>query len=258
MDQCKVRACRRMAPVEWYEDADNRTHAGFAFHIYKLIDQYEYGMPNVRENERYEATLSLCCLHGLLVNLSELYKGVVKNKPEWFSCLITPDENEWGLKRGYIEDWYSISEKMISIKELFNSLRDSVSHPTKNHSRFNRTTGYSVVSENRLIKSVRFVHGPLTDAQSGALAEYSIDRIKSTLSQSIGKDWKQYFLVDDKDEKTLILRGGKVVIPTMVCNIPVRSLVKMTKMLAAHLAQPAIRDWDGRKVLDLDTTQLAA
>jgi hypothetical protein len=89
----------------------------------KIIEQYEAHVEkNSTINEKYEVTLLINCLLGLLVLPDQ--RLLVDKIPD------IPFEKfeEWGLPKNFVTNWGNIPESERNLKKIIHHMRNSIAH----------------------------------------------------------------------------------------------------------------------------------
>ena len=90
----------------------------------KIIDQYEYFVEKNNEvspQEKFEVTLLMNCLIGLLFLPRTLYDKKLKKMP------VTQLE-KWGLRLSYVKKWGIVEENQRNAFDVVRRMRNSVAH----------------------------------------------------------------------------------------------------------------------------------
>ncbi len=110
----------------------------------KVIEQYTRYVidnPDVKDDKKFEVTLLMNCLLGLLIFPKEIAHKKQKSYLNWLSSeLLTDVGDEWGIVSANIErdgyrrkkdnsqEWEKIEEKQIRLNDLVRQMRDAAAH----------------------------------------------------------------------------------------------------------------------------------
>lgn len=240
--------------MEYFRQPENQIQAGFALRSGKLLAQYINLRDELKPEERYDATLTVCVLQALLTTCSELRKTMENQRKRDFRTVLAGTPDRWGLCRDFIrEDTFPQAEAPKAGRVL-DHLRNALSHPTLAVAQDPPSTGYSTVLDgSEAISKFRFTDSPWIDKGKVFRRACSDDRAKV---EALSKQFQDAYGPHDLEVRLAsglyrIYRGDRPYLPVFVLELPLEAMVGLALNLANYLAQPANDQWDGQGIVQL-------
>lgn len=227
--------------------------AGFALHAGKLLMQYEALAQKLPHDQRYDATLTISVLQALLTNCVELLDSLQKSQSfqQDFARPLLDIPQFLGIGRSLIRKSYYKEE--VTHKQILESIRNALSHPTYSTKGELSSTGYHTINETgHLISAFRFIDSPwvkrgrLMTYDDAAKAQAVIERFERRAG-NFGLRPRQ----QNPGRKFEIALGDQTFVPIMELEIPLPNLKVITRELSNLLAQPVMEQWDAATVHQL-------
>jgi hypothetical protein len=203
-----------------YQREEGLIRAGFAWHAWRLLKQYDDLTRNLRPPERYEATLTVCVLQALLTNCYELYMYLDKKSPELLGVL---DGHVAALLADpEVEVVSTFPDEVLTARKVIEHIRNALSHPTMKVTD-PPTTGYTSIVDG-----------------SGELV-----RMRFTDSPDLG------FKGRVKDKARERTGGDPLKAQVFMIELPLGRLTALAEEVALVLAQAAMDNWDSADLVSL-------
>jgi hypothetical protein len=240
--------------MEYFREAENRIQAGFALRSGKLLAQYIQGRDELKPEECYDATLTVCVLQALLTTCSELRKTMDKHRKRDFRTVLGDTSDRWGLCRKFISADTFPQAEAPKAGRVLDHLRNALSHPRVVVAEDYPSTGFTTVPDGSdAISMYRFTDSPWVDKGKLFRKACSDDRAKvdALLEQFQGAYGSRDLEVRPVDGVFRIYRGDGKYVPVFVLELPLEAMTGLALKLSNYLAQPANDEWDGRGIVQL-------
>ncbi len=240
--------------MEYFRQPENQIQAGFALRSGKLLAQYINLRDNLKPEERYDATLTVCVLQALLTTCSELRTTMEKQRKRDFRTVLTGTPDQWGLCRGFISEDTFPKAQAPKVGRVLDHLRNALSHPTPAMVEDPPSTGYSTVLDgSNVISRYRFTDSPWADKGKVFRRACSDDRskVEALAEQFQGQYGPHDLEVRPASGLYRIYRGDRPYLPVFVIELPLEAMVELGLQLSNYLAQPANDRWDGKAIVQL-------
>lgn len=237
--------------MEYIETSDGQIQADFARRVGQVLLHYEDGAARSSPEDSYEATLTICLLQALLTNCVELIKGRPRNDPTGLTEIanrpFADDPTKFGLdERCVVNQWPS--RRKLMYREIFECLRNAMSHPLPVKADGLPTTGYTTwKSQSGVIEGFCFTQSPWVNSKGNdvtdALKVKDEDRPK--LVEQMAK-WSSNRGTDDltvrigSGERYRIYIRDQPFIPYLQLKISTTQLRTFTLTLSDYLAEPLV------------------
>lgn len=146
-------------------EVDNVNQAGFAMHAWRLLNQYEELTKDLDENERYDATLTLCVVQAMLTACIERLNYLEDLSPTAHAGLkvFTQDLRD----HPEVHEANTFAQHQ-SAKDVLNHIRCALSHPRQTVTD-PPTTGFMTESDGSgLVRRITFTNSPDIDSKGKA------------------------------------------------------------------------------------------
>jgi hypothetical protein len=203
---------------------------------------------NIREDQRYDATLAVCVLQALLTNCTELLDAIRERNKSLFLEPLSAIHSDWlspdSVQKHDIEPTCTLSCVLVHI-------RNALSHPTPSRAtgRY-QVTGYSTVPDGSgRVGTFKFVDSPWVYGRK--LGSQYLNRNHEKVQDAVNKfaensRWPNgtFSVVQGGDGKYSVLRDGQPFFPVCVITLSIDDMQHLILSLANYLAQATKRDWD--------------
>ncbi|WP_297728088.1 hypothetical protein [Limnohabitans sp. Rim8] len=234
--------------MEYERTSEGQIQAAMALRAGKVLLQYESFSKGLPPEEKYEATLAISLLQMMLTNCSELLKkkGLDKRGMTELENLknasILDDPSKMGLEPSCILKCWP-SERGLTYREIFQGLRNALSHPGAQKANRLPVTGFtSIESPTGTIDGYEFTQSSWVSA-SGHLRslDYSI-LCKQMNDFASNHSVAGLDVVKNSDQRWQIVREGNPFIPVLCLRLDVKQLRTLTltlsEVLSESLSQP--------------------
>lgn len=229
--------------MEYERTEDGQIQAAMALRAGRVLLQYESFCKGLPEEERFEATLAISLLQMMLTNCSELLKkkGLDKRGMTELENLknesILDDPSKMGLEPSCIVECWS-SERGLTYREIFQGLRNALSHPGIQKTSGLPVTGFtSIESPMGGIDGYEFTQsswvspsGKLRSLDYVALCKQMNDFASNHCVVGLS-------VVQSKDQRWQVVREGKPFIPVLRLRLNVKQLRTLTLTLSEVLSE---------------------
>ena len=238
--------------MEYFRTEKGQIYADVAYRLGKIVMQYK--KMSVDE-EKFEATLYLTALQSLLTNYKEHIVEMIKKpyakmnleEKKKLSFFQKNIDGVWGLSNScwiqntFYEDW--------TLESFIDKLKSAASHPTNiDIENDYPSTGYITIKDDKSekITKYQFVNSPDTRRNtqlwftSKHLAKDYISRNKDTLPENIDSE--------SFGEKYFLTLNSEPFIRIAIIELTVEQLYSFLINLANYLAQPVLKNWDGKTI----------
>jgi hypothetical protein len=248
--------------LEYFREENNKIQAGLALNVGKLICQYSEKSNGFPVDQKYDATLVICCLQTLLTNCSELFKAMKSDCKTELEKQVNDIPSFFGLKKSFVvQDTFTNGKTTYA--QFIEHLRNALSHPTCADKGNMLSTGYTTVLDNtQVINKLVFtdspwvirgeMHSKYSELKNKFNSEKSsLNRILDGLIEKYNNAENLAIKFDPSDKKYKVFQHEKVYYPVFVAEIPLTDLYLIAIQISNYLAQPTQDNWDGRSISKL-------
>ncbi len=243
--------------MEYFRDEKNKIQADMAYRLGKIAVQYEKS--NFLE-DKYSSTLDICILQNLLTHCVELFKVMERHDPQKkYLKANLKNETRWGLHHGLIKTNTFKYDNELTVYDVLNSIRNSLSHPTGTdiEAEF-PSTGYTTVpSKSGKISHFCFIESPDTKNNRPRIFNTEIDA-NTHIKRYEGKMPKDVGIIQLKNNKFSLSLNREIFARVFRIDITCSSIHELVIELANYLAQPIQDEWSQYEWDNRTSTRLVA
>lgn len=240
--------------MEYERTSEGQIQASMALRAGKILLQYESFCKGLPAEDQFEATLAISLLQMMLTNCSELLKkkGLDKRGMTELENLrnasILDDPSKMGLERSCIVQCWP-SERGLTYREIFQGLRNALSHPGAKKANGLPVTGFtSIESPTGTIDGYEFTQSSWVGA-GGHLRNLDY----ATLCKQMNDFASNYSVVGldvekNRDQRWQVVREGKPFIPVLRLRLNVKQLRTLTLTLSEVLSESLSQNLEPQEV----------
>jgi len=235
--------------MEYTSTPNGQIQADFARRVGQVLLHYEAGVALGQSQDSYEATLTICLLQALLTNSVELINSKAKydrtGLRQIASRSLKEDPALFGLNLQCITQQWP-SNRPLKYREIFECLRNAVSHPLPQKAEGLPTTGYTTwKSPSGMIEGFRFIQSPWVNRSGSDLASrHKVTDEDRPRLEKVMNSWCSNYgtagltVQPGPDGLNRIFLGQQSFIPCLQLDISTVQLRTMTLTLSERLAEP--------------------
>lgn len=235
--------------MEYIQTSDGQIQADFARRVGQVLLHYEAGAALEKPQDSYEATLTICLLQALLTNCMELIKHGANNDGTGLKKIASRSLEEapalFGLNLQCIAVQWP-SDRPLRYREIFECLRNAVSHPLPQKAEGLPTTGYTTwKSPSGMIEGFQFTQSPWVNSRGSDVKNvYEVSNDKLAKLDEVMRTWGSNYgtsgltIRQHKPGLNRIFHGENLFIPCLQLNISTVQLRTLTLNLSERLAEP--------------------
>ena len=234
---------------EYFREDRYRIQAGFALNTGKLLAQYLRFTAELKPQEKYEATLTICALQALLTNCAELLKAMKRHHKTAWAEPVVDLPRYFRIKRSFIIT--NTFGPDLTHEDFITHLRNALSHPSSRARGATglETTGYTTVPDGSgVVTRFRFVSSPWVDRGNllSRVCSLSEDKVKVEM-ETFERKHRLEFPLDVRSDgsRYRIYQGKDQYLPVFIAELSLVELTELALDLSNHLAQPTMETWDG-------------
>jgi hypothetical protein len=227
--------------MEYFKDKDGQIYADMAYRLGKILNQYnKLSIPE----EKYEQTLCFVILQNLLTQSSEYIRSMTAGDRKSSIFYKEIGNNPiWGLTEKSIIQ-YTFNEK-LTLQNVIDKLRNSVSHPTSLNKGNIGGTGYTTIdNKSGIIEKFSFVNSPDVN-HDGDIKQFSSEEKINEYMERFRHQMPNDLIINNQNGKFIMVRNGVPFYRRSEIEMDVITLRIFTEELANYLAQPININWDG-------------
>lgn len=243
--------------MEYERTPDGQIQAAFARRAGQLLLQYETISRQFPVDQQFESTLAVALLQSMLTACQDLLRRKVKKggSLQSYDALgalasrsLFDEPALMGLESECVVECWP-SRRGLTYREVFECLRNALSHPCPQGGTVYATTGFSTVdSGSGFVEAYEFVQSSWVNNSGSALGlkfapAESDEPSKHTLEKA-ASDWASNHAVDGLNVKLTeqgqwrVFREGERFVPVLRLRLNVRQLRTLTHTLSDHLCAP--------------------
>ena len=246
--------------MEYERTPDGQIQSAFAQRAGQLVVQYEALCRQLPIGQQYESTLAVALLQSMLTTGQELLRrgtGKGKSLPAHKGLLALARRSLFdepallGLEPDCLVECWSSTRGLI-YREVFECLRNALSHPGPQRDTKYPTTGFSTCeSGSGYVETYEFVHSPWVNSRGSALTPRFAPTELGTSSklrlEVEVRNWGSNYAVDGlsvsegEQGQWQVLLGGRLFVPVLRVRLNTRQLRTLTATLSDYLAAPLAR-----------------
>jgi hypothetical protein len=241
--------------MEYERSSDGQIQAAMARRAGQLLLQYESMCQKLPVEEQFESTLAVALLQMMLTNCQEVMRRGSNRKSSnggadrlntVISRSIFDKPELMGLEQaGVVQCWPST--RRLTYREVFECLRNALSHPCLQGNTLLPATGFSTVkADSGIIESYVFTQSSWVNSKGTRLTdrygpENKNEETREKLEEAMNSWAKNYAVgglsVERIEGKWRVVREGQPFIPVLRLRLGIQQLRTFTMTLSDYLSE---------------------